>query len=519
MQNILKSEIKRLSKRAFDRSARAESLAEHYRKQFEKRTGAVAGIPKSRVKPMAHRHFDPKYCMRNANFLAKTIWHKVLENTYEPIPAINYEIPKPDGGVRSIMAFSIPDAALANVILKRSRGRNLKRLSPSSFAYHPEKNVFDAILALKDFDYQSKLFAVQIDFEKYFDNIPTWYLQNRIHKAKEISLTPHEKYVYKEFLCHKYANPTDYKAGNFSRRAKGTPQGSSVSLLLANLANHELDVALDSRAGKFVRFADDVLALCSSYQQALDIENCFVDHCSRSGLTLNTKKSPGIGIISSKQEEMRTYKHFDYLGYRFTSKGLSIPEKVEKRIKSKCSRLINIYLIQYPKKHAFDKNRCSSASAVIKFDWDLLGLIHELRGYIYGGLQEDQLWDFILKGRKLPKMRGLMGFYCLIDDQKALNKLDGWLLSIVRRAIVERCNILQKHGHSCPMPSNKALATGTWLDPNAWRGQNVPDARMPSFKTGWRAAKKYFYTFGLESVEAPSYLFYDFSKVDISEYF
>jgi hypothetical protein len=46
------------------------------------------------------------------------------------------------------MAFSIPDAALANVVLRRARDRNLKRLSPSSFAYHPDKNVFDAIIAL-----------------------------------------------------------------------------------------------------------------------------------------------------------------------------------------------------------------------------------------------------------------------------------------------------------------------------------------------------------------------------------
>ena len=70
------------------------------------------------------------------------------------------------------MAFSIPDAALANVILRRARDRNLKRLSPSSFAYHPDKNVFDAIIALNSHDKKGKTFAVQIDFEKYFDSIP-----------------------------------------------------------------------------------------------------------------------------------------------------------------------------------------------------------------------------------------------------------------------------------------------------------------------------------------------------------
>lgn len=141
MQNALKVEIKRLSARAFDKARIEERKIQEYRSKYEKRTGKTAGVPlSSRVLPKP-RHFDPKYCARNANFLAKTIWHKILEGTYEPDPAINYEIPKADGTKRSIMAFSIPDAALANVVLRRTRDRNIKRLSPSSYAYHPDKNV------------------------------------------------------------------------------------------------------------------------------------------------------------------------------------------------------------------------------------------------------------------------------------------------------------------------------------------------------------------------------------------
>jgi hypothetical protein len=104
------------------------------------------------------------------------------------------------------MAFSIPDAALANVVLRRTRDRNTKRLSPSSFAYHPDKDVFDAILALREYQSDGKLFAVQIDFEKYFDNIPAWYLESKINDAKQVSLTPHERYVFKAFIHHKFAD-------------------------------------------------------------------------------------------------------------------------------------------------------------------------------------------------------------------------------------------------------------------------------------------------------------------------
>lgn len=505
MQNAIKLEIKRLSSRAFEKAKKAKDVEEQYRIRFAKRTG-IASVPPSRTanNPIT-KHFDPSYCARHANFLAKTIWHKVLQMEYSPKPAICYHIPKPNGTKREIMAFAIPDAALANVVLRRTRDRNLKRLSPSSFAYHPNKNVFDAILALKEYNADGKLFAVQIDFEKYFDNIPTRYLKQKIEDSKQISLTPHERYIFEQFMHHQYANWEEYEANVFKRRYKGTPQGASVSLLLANLANHDLDVQLTSTAGRFVRFADDIVALCSEYSQAQQIEKCFFTHCAVSGLKVNSEKSPGIAVVSDKPQEIRTVSGFDYLGYRFATQGLTIPDKTIKRLKSRISRLVNLYLLYYLK-FGFNKNR--SQSQYPRYDWDLLGLIYELRRSLYGGLTENQVKKFIYDGVRPPHMRGLMGFYCLLDDVKPLKELDGWMLSIVRRALIVRSGRLAEYKASCPTPTKKQLATGTWLDHSAWRGEDLPELKMPSMVLGWRAARKYFYTCGLEKVEAPQYVTY-----------
>jgi retron-type reverse transcriptase len=512
VQNAIKAEIKRLAARSFSKQKRLEYSEKEYRDKFERRTGIAAGLPPPATPIYKHKHFDPAYCARHANFLAKTIWHKVLTKTYQPIAAINYQIPKPDGSKRPIMAFSIPDAALANIVLRRTRDRNLKRLSPSSYAYHPGKNVFDAILALREFETDGKLFAVQIDFEKYFDNIPSWYLKRKINDAERISLTPHERYIFEKFLHHRYSPYETYHIGNHTRRIHGTPQGSSVSLILANLANHDLDTALSASSGRFVRFADDVVALCSDYSQAQELERCFVEHCRISGLKLNANKSPGIAVISNYNQEMRTYPHFDYLGYRFTVDGLTVPEKTIRKLKTRVSRLVNIYLSYYLK-DGYNKARSSTTKP--NYDWDLLGLIYELRNSLYGGLTENDLKDFITLGRRLKAMKGLMGFYCLIDDPTPLRNLDGWMLSIVRRAMVNRSAILHaNYGHSCLTPTNAELATGKWLDPAAWKGGVLPDARMPSLVRGWRAARKHFFTFGLEQVEAPGYDVYaDITKL------
>lgn len=401
------------------------------------------------------------------------------------------------------MAFSIPDAALANIVMYRSRERNLKKLSSSSFAYRPDKNLFDAIIELTSYEHGEKLFAVQIDFRKFFDTIPSRYIEAQMDKQSHVSLTKHEKFIYRRFLHHKYANPHDYAAGKFFRRHRGTPQGSSASLFLANLANNELDISLDAEAGKFVRFADDIVALCGSYEQAQKVEACFYRHCDVSGIQVNRDKSPGTAIISSYDQEIRTYKGYDYLGYRILDTGLTIPDKSVARLKGKVSRLINLYLIRYLK-DGFNLKRCSIAPHV--FDWDLLGFIYELRLSLYGGLSEQNLEDFIHSKKKLPKMRGLMGFYCLIEDPEILKQIDGWILSQTRRAMVERNKILSgKYGSKCPTPSNKELATGSWLDLGAWRGKRYPDPRVPSLVRGWRAARKHFFTYGLENVQPPRY--------------
>src|SRR5690606_26441365 len=133
----------------------------------------------------------------------------------------------------------------------------------------------------------------------------------KMEDSRQIRLTPHERHLFDRFSHHQYASHDVYEAGRFQRRHKGTPQGSSVSLLLANLANHDLDVELTAAAGRFVRFADDVVALCSDYSQAQLIEKCFFDHCRISGLKVNSAKSPGIAVISATDQEVRTFPHFD----------------------------------------------------------------------------------------------------------------------------------------------------------------------------------------------------------------
>ena len=482
-----------------------EKAYEKYNEKFELRTGTVASPGKSAsgtidCKKDLHRHFDPKHCKKQASYLAKVIWSKLLDRKYKPIPAILFQVEKPDGTFRGITEFSIPDTALANVIHRAIRDRNARNLSPMSFAYVPNRNLFDAILQLKQFPWKDEFFSVEIDFKSYFDSIPHEYLRSKLNDKSQFQITSIERYVLEKFMNHEYASTEDYPKAKFQKRDKGVPQGSSVSLFLANVANHDLDVELMKQPGRFARFADDVVALCSTHSDASTIEACFYEHCDVSGLEINKKKSKGIVKISIKNQSQA---YFDYLGYRFSPAGLTLPQKTIRRMKTRISRLINIYLLQYLKKD-FSKSRVSTRRS--SFDLDLLGLISELRWSIYGGIKESEIGAFIRDGKKLSKVKGNMGFYCLLDDPKCLQQLDGWMVSRIRIAMRKRNEkLMNAYGCACPTPSAEELINGKWFSRRMRRKiSHELEVEMPSFVRGWKAARKHALTYGLDNVAPPT---------------
>jgi retron-type reverse transcriptase len=501
MQNAIRQKIKKLCAKMIERARKRALKEREYADKFVKRTGHPTTI----IAPTdnyASRHFDPRYCKRNANFLAKTIWHKIQQGTYAPEPALKFDLPKPGGGKRSIMQFTIPDSAVASILNKRLTARNLIKQSGNSFAYRPDRSVFDALLKLKSAIRPQRNFILQLDFEKYFDTIPQRYMVELLSNRDYILISRTEKSVVSEFLNHSFTDRENYDSGPFEKRTIGTPQGSSISLTLANLANHPLDVQLEAINGQFTRYADDTVVVTYSYEDAIKAYDIFHAHCRESGLIINKIKSPGICILSNAEEEFRSIADFKFLGYGICVDGLVMHATVEQRLRAKLSRLINLYLLHY-----IEKTPPVRISDRIGdgYDWDLLGLISEIRKVLYGGLSELQIFLFVKKGIKLRQMKGMMGFYALLDDGDALTRLDGWLVSSIKQALIKRYKIL---GVSKTIKSRDLIA-GAWYDASKYTTASFdPDVKLPSFVRGWSAARKYYFSYGLDDVEPPKYIAY-----------
>lgn len=498
MQELIKSNIKYLARKKLKVRRDNLQIAEKYRKKYELRTHLPSGLPDDEGGYEAvHRHFDPIYCLRNANFLSKTIWLKCLNLDYQPIPSLLRQVPKDDGGYRPIMEFSIPDSALSKAIHSKVAPRNLKNQSANSYAYRQDRNIFDALLKLKNSIDKSKVFIAQYDFEQYFDKIPRKHLNSLINNREFFIATEVERHVIQSFLDHTYAERDDYIMGQYIMREEGTPQGSSISLLLANLANAPLDKELERLNGQFIRFADDVVNVAYNYEDALKIESAFYAHCDKSGIKINVKKSKGVFVLSPKDQELRSQTHFRFLGYKISKQHLSISDKAKNKLKRKISRLINLYLHRHPREGQFNINRSGRG-----YDYDLVGCIYEIRNIIYGGVTEQDIESFLKTGKKLPKMKGYMGFYCLMDKVDDLKEIDGWLASTLYQAVRKRAYYLEAMGHLYTPPTFDQIVSGSWCTVHH---NFAPVTKLPSLVRGWRAARKFYYTYGLEEVEAPNY--------------
>ncbi|HEV2651555.1 MAG TPA: reverse transcriptase domain-containing protein [Rhizomicrobium sp.] len=437
---------------------------------------------------------------------------KILEGAYKPEPAVHYKIAKENGGIRDIMVFAIPDAAVATLFHKRITERNLNLLSANCFSYRPDRNIFDAVLQVKSALSDRKVYVVQYDFSKYFDSIHHSYIQKIVNDRNSFIITTAERAVITSLLTHRYATRDAYTKKDFTIRTMGVPQGCSLSLVLSNVAAHELDKALEISNGQFVRFADDVLAIAYSYDDALRMTTIFNDHCKLSGISINHEKSPGIMRLNGKKgiavrrffvehgegDRISAINEFDYLGHKFRHDQVLMSTRALRRIKRRISKIIHLHLLRSPRSQKLFSTRRIGQPF---FDWDLVTCLNEIRRYAYGELFESQINAFLEHDVRLPKVRGLMSFYPLVTSLEQLSMLDGWLLSVLRRALREREKALAALGVEYSRPKIADLIDGKWYAEEGIKNET----QLPSFVRGWRAARKYYFRYGLKDIKPPSY--------------
>ena len=345
---------------------------------------------------------------------------------------------------RQVSTFQIIDEVISLQTYRSLLTKNFSTLSSRAYAYRYDRGPHDAISYMSaEFSKSKRLFVAEYDFSKFFDTVSHEFLFDRLADPG-MKVTSLEKQIVKNFLESPVLEPQSYGGTAPSQpRIKGIPQGTSLSLFLANLAASELDRSLELLGVGFVRFADDTLIWSTSYEQICKAVSSLYEASNRIGALINEGKSHGIRLLTSNKEaEISTTSHIEFLGHRLDLDKISIKDESLRKIKNRVQELIYTNLLLEPSRGTQRADRLTDANA----DHDYLTLISQLRRYLYGSLSESDLRNF--QNGALPKMKfdGVMSYFPLVNSKDQLKNLDGWIVNTIWLALRKRARLLKKYG-------------------------------------------------------------------------
>ena len=231
------------------------------------------------------------------------IRQRIRERKYKPQPVLRVEIPKPNGGVRKLGIPTVADRIIEQAIVQVITPIVEPHFSEYSYGFRPGRRAQQAVIKLLEYLNDGYTYIVDIDLEKFFDNVPQDKLMTLVHKLINDPDT--------ESLIAKYLKAGVMVQGRCEETNLGTPQGGNLSPILSNIMLNELDKELEARGLHFVRYADDCVIAVGSNAAANRVMHSITGWIERKlGLKVNMTKT-----------KVTKPKGLKYLGFGFVKMG------------------------------------------------------------------------------------------------------------------------------------------------------------------------------------------------------
>lgn len=248
------------------------NMNEAYKKvSANKGAGGVDGMELSELDGYIRENWD-------------SIKEQIRQRSYKPQPVRRVEIPKPNGSKRKLGIPTVMDRVIQQGIAQVISPMCEPLFSDSSYGFRPNRSCEMAIRDMLMFLNEGYEWIVDIDLEKFFDNVPQDKLMSLVHNIINDGDT--------ESLIRKYLKAGVMVQGRYEKTEQGTPQGGNLSPLLSNIMLNGLDKELEKRELRFVRYADDCVIAVRSEASAKRVMYSITDWIERKlGLKVNAEKT------------------------------------------------------------------------------------------------------------------------------------------------------------------------------------------------------------------------------------
>ena len=249
------------------------------------------------------------------------IWNRMSSGTYFPPPVRAVEIPKPHGGGTRILGVPTVADRIAQTVVALQLGPRMEQIfHDDSYGYRPGRSPLMAVQKCRERCWK-KSWVLDLDVQKFFDSVDHDLM------VKAVEANTDQKWVVL-YVKRWLTAPIQFPDGTVAGRDRGTPQGSAISPVLANLFMHyAFDTWLEREfpTVDFERFADDAVVHCVTEHQARQVRAALAERLESVGLRLHPDKTKIVCCDSWQRRGGYAATSFTFLGFTFRPRAARDP--------------------------------------------------------------------------------------------------------------------------------------------------------------------------------------------------